>query len=113
MLFPKVGNDMSSHLHYHQFPQTPCLPEIGNSVIYRAWQEEGEGQFPIAKTKDWVEEDFGSLSERMAWATKWGFKGSAFVALCDIFLVKQITERKAQLARCRIDLLAVECGLSS
>ena len=87
-------------LHCHQFPQTPCLPEIGNRVIYRAWQEEGEGQFPIAKTKDWVEEDFGSLSERMAWATKWGFKGSAFVALCDIFLVKQITERKAQLARC-------------
>merc|ERR1712004_647423 len=41
----------------------------------------------------------GNLSERMAWATKWGFKGSAFVALCDIFLVKQITERKAQLAR--------------
>ena len=36
----------------------------------------------------------------MAWATKLGFKGSAFVALVDIMLVKQITERKAQLARC-------------
>merc|ERR1712130_1039964 len=29
----------------------------------------------------------------------WGFKGSAFVALVDIYAVKQITERKAQLAR--------------
>ena len=36
----------------------------------------------------------------MWFATKNGFKGSALVALCDIFLVKQITERKAQLARC-------------
>ena len=36
----------------------------------------------------------------MGWATKWGFKGSAFIALIDILLVKQITERKAQLARC-------------
>merc|ERR1712130_985819 len=44
-------------------------------------------------------EDFNGLSERMTWATKWGFKGSAFVALVDIYAVKQITERKAQLAR--------------
>merc|ERR1719234_669353 len=35
----------------------------------------------------------------MGWATKMGFKGSAFIALIDILLVKQITERKAQLAR--------------
>ena len=42
----------------------------------------------------------------MGWATKWGFKGSAFIALIDILLVKQITERKAQLARCCSQCLA-------
>ena len=83
-------------------------------MVHRAWQEEGEGQYKIHKTRDWVEEvklwhiifvkclsqDFNGLNERMAWATKLGFKGSATVALVDIFLVKMITERKAQLARC-------------
>jgi len=33
--------------------------------VYRAWQEEGEGQYKIHKTKDWVEEDFNGLSDRM------------------------------------------------
>jgi len=81
------------------FPKHPMVAPAGGRVVHRAWQEEGEGQYKIHKTKDWVEEDFSCLSERMGWATKLGFKGSAFVALIDILLVKQITERKAQLAR--------------
>ena len=41
---------------YKFSPQTPCVAPAGGREVYRAWQEEGEGQFKIHKTKDWVEE---------------------------------------------------------
>ena len=39
-----------------EIPQTPQVGPAGGRTVYRAWQEEGEGQYKIHKTKDWVEE---------------------------------------------------------
>ena len=36
----------------------------------------------------------------MSYATVLGFKASAVVALADIFIVKRIKDRRAQIARC-------------
>ena len=45
-------------------PKKPWVQQAGCRDIYKGYIEEGEGQYPIAKTKDWVEEDFHGLSER-------------------------------------------------
>jgi hypothetical protein len=81
------------------FPKTPTQAQVGGREIYKGWCEEGPGQHKIHKTKDWVEEDFNGINERMYWATKLGFKASAAIGLIDIFCIRGIKERKAQIAR--------------
>jgi len=79
------------------FPKEPVF--YPPRIIYKGYVQEGEGQYPIAKTRDWVEEDFASMDERLKWAAWTGFKYSSFFALADIFAVRGITDRRAQLAR--------------
>jgi len=67
-------------------------------VIYRGYVETGEGQFPIKKTEDWIE-NLGTFEEKIGWASKRAFAASACFALTDIRLISQIKERKAQIAR--------------
>lgn len=81
------------------FPKTPTQNQLGGREIYKGYCQEGPGQYKIHKTKDWVEEDFKGMNERMYWATKNGFKWSAALAFIDIFAVRGIKERKAQIAR--------------
>ena len=60
MLFPKVKllaqQEKNSFFHFPKIPQHPMVAPAGGRVVHRAWQEEGEGQYKIHKTKDWVEE---------------------------------------------------------
>ena len=63
---------------------TPKYPFVApHRQIYKAYVEEGEGQFPIAKTKDWVE-DLGSFQDKLFFAGKHGFVLSTMTALIDI-----------------------------
>ena len=48
MLFPR---DMSK-----------LFPQLGERSIYRGFDTEGEGQHPIARTRDWVEEDLHGIN---------------------------------------------------
>ena len=63
---------------------TPKYPFITpHRQIYKGYVEEGEGQHPIAKTKDWVEE-LGGLQDKLFFAAKHGFVYSTITALIDI-----------------------------
>ena len=63
---------------------TPKYPFITpHRQIYKGYVEEGEGQHPIAKTKDWVE-DLGGLQDKLFFAAKHGFVYSTITALIDI-----------------------------
>ena len=63
---------------------TPKYPFITpHRQIYKGYVEEGEGQYPIAKTKDWVE-DLGTLQDKLFFAGKNGFLLSTLTALIDI-----------------------------
>ena len=42
------------------------MSQLGERNIYRGFTEEGEGQFPIAKTRDWVEEDLHGINGKYA-----------------------------------------------
>ena len=52
-------------------------------VIYKGWVEEGEGQYPIKKTEDWVE-NLGSFNDKLWYAFKGAFLGSSVFAISDI-----------------------------
>ena len=54
--------------------------------IFRGYVEEGEGQYPIAKTRDWVEE-IGGFEDKLKFAAKHSFAFSAGFAIVDIRLV--------------------------
>jgi len=81
------------------FPKVMNMSQLGERNIYRGFTEEGEGQFPIAKTRDWVEEDLHGINGKMGYATLLGLKASAVVALVDIMIIKRIKDRRAQIAR--------------
>jgi len=84
------------------WPKTPYISQLGDREIYKGWCEDTSipGQHKILKTKDWVEKDLNGLSERMSYGGLLGFKAGFFLSMVDIFLIKQIKERKAQIARC-------------
>jgi len=78
------------------FPKYPlCEP---HRVIYKGYVEEGEGQYPIRKTEDWVE-NLGGFDSKLYYAAKHGFAYSAAFAYVDIRAISQIKDRKAQIAR--------------
>jgi len=78
---------------------TPKYPIMEpHRVIYRGYVETGEGQYPIRKSVDWVE-NLGTFDEKLGWAAKRSFALSATFAVTDIRLISQIKERKAQIAR--------------
>ena len=52
-------------------------------VIYRGYVETGEGQYPIKKTVDWVEQ-LGSFEQKLGYAAKISFGFSAAFAISDI-----------------------------
>ena len=63
---------------------TPKYPFLTpHRQIYKAYVEDGEGQQPIAKTKDWVE-DLGTFNDKLFFAFKNGFALSTLAALVDI-----------------------------
>eukprot|EP00092_Neocalanus_flemingeri_P021282 GFUD01023064.1.p1 GENE.GFUD01023064.1~~GFUD01023064.1.p1 ORF type:complete len:220 (+),score=59.77 GFUD01023064.1:61-720(+) len=78
------------------FPKHPIVTPA--RTIYKGHVEEGPGQYPIAKTVDWVE-DMGTMGDKLYFASKAGFIASSAFAIVDIRTIKKITERKAQLAR--------------
>ena len=95
------------------FPKYPLL--MPHRVIFKGYVEEGEGQKPIRKTVDWVEE-IGGFEDKLKYAAKHSFLLSAGFAIVDIrsvliylyliftlsFVsraVSKLTERNAQLAR--------------
>ena len=55
-------------------------------IIYKGYVEEGEGQYPIKKTEDWVE-NMGTMADKVKWASWKGFVASAGIATIDIWLV--------------------------
>ena len=63
------------------YPKYP--PVDAHRLIYKGYVEEGPGQYPIAKTKDWVE-DIGTMQEKIGWAAWRGFLFSSAFALVDI-----------------------------
>jgi len=73
---------------------------VPHRVIYKGYVEEGEGQYPIKKTEDWVENLCdNNMTGKVQWAAWKGFVASSAWALIDIRIIRKITERKAQLAR--------------
>ena len=58
-----------------------------HKIIYKGYIEEGEGQYPLPKAVDWVE-NLGSMTDKVQWAAYKGFVLSAAFALADIRLVQ-------------------------
>ena len=70
------------------FPKYPlCEP---HRVIYKGYVEEGEGQYPIRKTEDWVE-NLGGFDSKLYYAAKHGFAYSAAFAYVDIRWVVSVS----------------------
>merc|ERR1719367_514791 len=67
-------------------------------IIYKGYVEEGEGQYPIPKTRDWVE-DLGGFQDKLWFAFKNSLAFSTFIAICDIRYVQKLKDRRAQIAR--------------
>ena len=67
-------------------PKYPvCQP---HRVIFKGFLETGEGQHPIKKTRDWVEE-LGGFEDKLKWAAKNSFLLSAGFAIVDIRSVQK------------------------
>ena len=62
-------------------PKYPLLQT--HRTIYKGFVEEGEGQHPIRKTVDWVEE-LGGFEDKLKYAAKHSFLLSAGFAIVDI-----------------------------
>ena len=56
---------------------------IPHRVIYKGDVTEGEGQYPIKKTEDWVE-NLGTFDQKLWKSFKVGFCTSAAFAISDI-----------------------------
>ena len=63
------------------FSKYPCVTP--HREIYKGYVETGPGQYPIAETKDWIE-DMGSMTDKVKWAAYNGFLFSSVFSYMDI-----------------------------